>query len=133
MKMKTAGIAVLSVFGLLCGGLIVNAVLDNPQRAEQLIGRVVPLTAEVDEAEAPADAPSEPVAEVITTAPVVYPQLAATSAAEQTVKLGALYDEIERTDDPEKYKFQVELTSKGAAIRYLISSEFEARGETADS
>ncbi|MHC5146648.1 MAG: YidC/Oxa1 family insertase periplasmic-domain containing protein, partial [Planctomycetota bacterium] len=91
------------------------------------------LTAEVDEAEAPADAPSEPAPTVITAAPVVYPQLAATSAAEQTVKLGDLYDEVERTDDPEKYKFQVELTSKGAAIRYLISSEFEARGETADS
>jgi YidC/Oxa1 family membrane protein insertase len=131
MKIKTAGIAVLSVFCLFCGWLIVDAVVHHPQQTKQLLGRVVTLAAELDETEAntesPVETPTERIAEVITAAPVVYPQLAATNTSEQIITLGALYDEIERSSDESKYKFQVELTSKGAAIQTLSLSEFKDR------
>jgi YidC/Oxa1 family membrane protein insertase len=50
----------------------------------------------------------------------------AVSAKEQKVTLGKLYDEDKyvRTTDPDKYKFQVELTSLGAAVRTVRLSEF---------
>ncbi|MEN8128030.1 MAG: YidC/Oxa1 family insertase periplasmic-domain containing protein [Planctomycetota bacterium] len=127
MKMKTAGIVVLSAFCLLCGWLVVDAVVHHPQQAKQLLGRVVPLAGELDETETPAPTPAEPAAEVITNAPVVYPQLTATSTAEQTVTLGAVYDEVKRFDDDSQYKFQVELTSRGAAVKTLSLSEFKDR------
>ncbi|MHC4784022.1 MAG: hypothetical protein ACYTE0_13385, partial [Planctomycetota bacterium] len=125
MKMKTAGIAVLSVFLLFCGWLIVDAVFHHPQQTKALLGKVVPLAAELDETEPPVEVAAEPVAEVITTAPVVYPQLSATSAKGKTVTLGAVYEEIERSADDSNYKFQVELTSKGAAVKTLMLSEFK--------
>jgi YidC/Oxa1 family membrane protein insertase len=127
MKMKTAGISVLSVFLLFCGWLVVDAVVHHPQQTKQLLGKVVPLAAELDETEAIAEAVAEMEAEIITAAPVVYPQLAAINAKEQIVTLGAVYDEIERFDDDAQYKFQVELTSKGAAVKTLMLSEFKDR------
>ena len=131
MKMKTAGIAVLSVFLLFCGWLIVDAVFHHPQQTKALLGKVVPLAAELDETESPVEVAAEPVAEVITAAPVVYPQLSATSAKGQTITLGAVYEEIERSDDDSNYKFQVELTSKGAAVKTLMLSEFKDRNTEA--
>ena len=127
MKMKTAGIAVLSVFCLFCGWLIVDAVVHHPQQTKQLLGKMVPLAAELNETKTPADTSVEMVEEVITAAPVVYPQLSAANTSEQVVTLGALYDEIERSSDESNYKFQVELTSKGAAIQTLSLSEFKDR------
>jgi YidC/Oxa1 family membrane protein insertase len=127
MKMKTAGIAVLSVFCLFCGWLIVDAVVHHPQQTKQLLGKMVPLAAELNETKTPADTSVERVEEVITAAPVVYPQLSAANTTEQVVTLGALYDEIERSSDESNYKFQVELTSKGAAIQTLSLSEFKDR------
>src|SRR5210317_1835726 len=99
MKMKTAGIAVLSVFCMFCGWLIVDAVVHHPQQTKQLIGKVVPLAAELNETETPADTSVERGEEVITAAPVVYPQLSATNTRQQLITLGALYDEIERSSD----------------------------------
>jgi len=131
MKMKTAGIAVLSVFLLLCGALVVDAVLDHPQKAKQLFGRVVPLTSELDKTEAepeiPAEVPAETTEETVAAAPVVYPQLTAPRGSEQTVTLGATYEDIKRFDDESKYKFQVEITSRGAAVQTLTLSEFKDR------
>jgi YidC/Oxa1 family membrane protein insertase len=51
-------------------------------------------------------------------------ELSAVSAKEQTVTLGEVYDQCVRTTDPDKYKFQVELTSLGAAVRSAQLSEF---------
>ena len=85
------------------------------------------MAAELDATESPVEVAAEPAAEVITTAPVVYPQLSATSAKGQTITLGAVYEEIERSDDDSNYKFQVELTSKGAAVKTLMLSEFKDR------
>ena len=95
-----------------------------------MLGRMVPLAGELNEAETapePAVEVKEKTRVVMTAAPVVYPQLSAVSAAEQTVTLGAVYDDIERTDDESRYKFQVEVTSKGAAVKTLTLSEFKDR------
>ena len=54
MKMKTAGIVVLSVFCLFCGWLIVDAVVHHPQQTKELLGKMVPLAAELNETETPA-------------------------------------------------------------------------------
>jgi YidC/Oxa1 family membrane protein insertase len=78
------------------------------------------------------EAPQAPV-ETTATEPVNYPQLSAVSAEKQTVRLGALYPEVKRTDDPEKYKFMVFLNSKGASVENVIMSEFESRGKATPS
>ena len=127
MKIKTAGIAVLLVFLLLCGGLVVDAVFHHPQQTKALLSRVVPLAGELTDTEVIPEKEIEPVAEIITAAPVIYPQLAASNNTEKIITLGADYDKIERFDDREKYKFQVELTSKGAAVKTLMLNEFEDR------
>jgi YidC/Oxa1 family membrane protein insertase len=51
-------------------------------------------------------------------------ELSAVSAKEQTVMLGAVYDTCVGANEPDKYKFQVELTSAGAAIKTVQLSEF---------
>ena len=130
MKMKTTFVACLILFCGFCGWLIVDAVVHHPQQAKQLVSRMVPLASELNELDAaPAAVPAEIATETISNAPVKYPHLSAANIEEQTIKLGALYPELERSEDPEKYKFMVVLTSKGAAVRHLISSEFKARGE----
>lgn len=50
--------------------------------------------------------------------------LSAINAREQTVTLGEVYDKYIRTHSPDKYKFQVELTSLGAAVRAAQLCEF---------
>ncbi|MBC8378247.1 MAG: YidC/Oxa1 family insertase periplasmic-domain containing protein [Planctomycetes bacterium] len=57
----------------------------------------------------------------------MYPRLTASNAKLQTKTLGAVYDQIKRTDDPDKHKFQVEFTSKGAALKTVTLSEFADR------
>ena len=63
----------------------------------------------------------------------VYPTLSTPNGELRTVKLGTIYDPIERTDDPDKYKFMVLLTSKGAAINNVILSEFKERSDTEET
>ena len=138
MKMKTVGITFVSLFVLLCGWLIVDSVVHHPQQAKQLLGRITPLTGEMNESEqTPVDTPAETVVEatpeIITAAPVQYPDLSAVNAEKQTVKLGALYPEVKRTDDPEKYKFMVLLNTKGASVETVFMSEFESREKAAPS
>jgi YidC/Oxa1 family membrane protein insertase len=131
MKARTALIVSVSAFCLLCAGLLVQAMLDHPQQAKNLLRRIVPLAGQAN-IEAPAEAveadqPDTPaVSEAAET--IVYPRLNATSTAPQTVTLGALYDTIERTDKPDKYKFQIVLTNKGAAVQQVTLSEFAERG-----
>jgi len=54
-------------------------------------------------------------------------QLSAVSAPRQTRTLGLLYDKCRRSDDPTRYKYQVELTSAGAGIASVTLSEFDDR------
>ena len=54
--------------------------------------------------------------------------LSAVSGPEQTVTLGAVYpDDIRRTKDESRYKFQIELTTLGAAVKTATLSEFDNR------
>ncbi|HOQ05419.1 MAG TPA: YidC/Oxa1 family insertase periplasmic-domain containing protein [Anaerohalosphaeraceae bacterium] len=71
-----------------------------------------------DTQQTPAE-PEEPV--------VSFDNLSAVSGPEQTVTLGALYDVCRRTNDPSQYKFQVELTTRGAAVKTVTLSEFDDR------
>jgi YidC/Oxa1 family membrane protein insertase len=136
MKAKIAIITGVSVFFLLCAVMIADAVFHHPQQTRALAGRLISLTSQSQPAgqaepaspTAALEEAKEP-AEVLSPQPV-FPTLSAVSAKEQTVTLGAVYDEIKRTEDPEKYKFKVELTSKGAAVQRVILSEFEARKES---
>jgi len=129
MKMKTAVIACLIVFCGFCGWLVVDVVVHHPQQTKHLLGRMVPLAGQLNENEAPpAAVPAETPVITVTNAPIKYPQLiAAGPENEQIVTLGAVYDDIERTDDESKYKFQVDLTSKGAAVNTLTLSEYKDR------
>ena len=133
MKMKTAGITFISLFVLFCGWLIVDSVVHHPQQAKQLFGRMVPLASEMEESEqapveASAEAAAEETQETVTIAPVKYPRLIAKGPKEtQTVTLGATYEDIKRFDDDSKYKFQIELTSQGAAVKTVTLSEFKDR------
>ncbi|MHC5083455.1 MAG: YidC/Oxa1 family insertase periplasmic-domain containing protein, partial [Planctomycetota bacterium] len=136
MKIKTAVIAGISVFCLCCVGLVVDSAMDNPAQAKAIMSRVVPLAAgEAEEKPAIQAAPQEvkeieEAAEVITTEKVItYPQLSATSDKLKTASLGEVYpiEDTKRTDDPEKYKFRIEFTSKGAAVRNVTLSEFKNR------
>lgn len=58
---------------------------------------------------------------------VSFENLSAVSGPEQTVLLGALRETCQRTDDPSVYKFQIELTSRGAAVKTVTLSEFDDR------
>ena len=128
MKMKTTFVACLILFCGFCGWLIVDAVVHHPQQAKQLVSRMVPLASELNELDAaPAAVPAETPTETISNAPAKYPQLSAPRGSEETVTLGAVYDEIERFDDESKYKFQAEFTSKAAAVKTLVLSEFKDR------
>lgn len=134
MKMKTAAMLSVSVFCILCAALIGDAVLHHPQQTKDLLGRIVPLASQADAESETIQAPAAtPEKTTVVTQPketIVYPRLNAVNATAQTVKLGEIYPEVKRTDDPQKYKFQVVLTSKGAAVKYAILSEFQARSET---
>jgi len=120
----------LSVFCIFCAALVVDAAFHHPQQTKDLLGRIVLLTSE---AEMTTETEAEPTVTDAAQKPaedIVYPQLIAKNSDPQTVTLGAVYPEIKRTDDADKYKFSVQLTTKGAAVQYVILSEFEAREET---
>jgi len=122
MKARTVVLFALVCFVVLCGMLAVDAV--RGKKAE-----LPPLAAEVQPASpaAPVDvAPAvEPAAGL--SAAQVMPELAAVNRDERTVTLGATYPDIRRTNDPERYKFKVELTSAGAAVKTAWLSEFDNR------
>ena len=134
MKFKTTVVVSVSVFVMLCAGLVTEAVLNHPQQAKALAARLVPLTSETAQP-APAATATEPAAQPVETAPamtalVEYPTLNAHNEEQKTVRLGTVYDPIERTDDPEKFKFAVLLTTQGAAVDSVILSEFKQRSDT---
>jgi YidC/Oxa1 family membrane protein insertase len=136
MKFKTTIVVGVSFFLVLCAALIVDAVLEHPQQAKALLSRVVPLVSDVaDPAGAAPAATADETSPTISSAlsQAVYPELLAKNNDLQTVRLGAVYDTIERTKDSDKYKFMVQLTSKGAAIEHVILSEFKERSDTASA
>jgi len=54
-------------------------------------------------------------------------EFSAVNAKEQIVTLGQVYDKCVRTDEPDKYKFQIEFTSHGAAVKKVSLGEFAER------
>jgi YidC/Oxa1 family membrane protein insertase len=54
-------------------------------------------------------------------------ELSAINAKEQTVVLGKLYEKVERHADSDKYKFQIEFTNRGAAVKKVSLCEFSER------
>lgn len=133
MKSRTLVLFIVAGFLTLCGWVLVDAVRNgkNPQ-VEPLAAAAVSDTSTA----LPADAPAEPPAGDTAEQPAIEPtpktpkeiNVAAISGPERTVTLGAVYPEaIQRTNDPSKYKFQIELTTLGAAIRTATLSEFDNR------
>lgn len=59
--------------------------------------------------------------------PPTCPILTAVSASPAQVELGAVYPDIKRSNDPNRYKFKVLLTSRGAAAQRAWLSEFDDR------
>ncbi|HOK94503.1 MAG TPA: YidC/Oxa1 family insertase periplasmic-domain containing protein [Anaerohalosphaeraceae bacterium] len=125
MKAKIAIISCAFFFGL-CVWLVVDAVKHHPQQAKVLLSRVVMLTGMVEQASESASSDDVSLAQN-KNEPTVYPQVSAVSGREQTAVLGALYEDIRRTENPDKYKFQITLTTRGAAVKNAVLSEFKAR------
>ncbi|HPD46470.1 MAG TPA: YidC/Oxa1 family insertase periplasmic-domain containing protein [Anaerohalosphaeraceae bacterium] len=73
------------------------------------------------------DTPQDKASPVLRSPEYDFSQLKAVHARLDTQSLGALYPEVERSDDPDRYKFQVEFTSRGAGIRKVTLSEFDDR------
>lgn len=115
MTIKRIALGFLIVFTAACGALIWHSVTVGHSAG------AIRLAAEI-----PSQPPAMPVqpaqtALLPTDAPI---ELSAISGSEQTVMLGGLMDKIARTDDSSQYKFQAELTSRGAAVRTARLSEF---------
>lgn len=125
MTIKRAAFGFLIVFTVACGALIWHTVTAGHSAG------AIRLAAEVESQSTalpvqPAEQPATAIQPVKTEllpaeAPV---EVSAISSSEQTVTLGGLMDKIARTDDLSQYKFEVELTTLGAAVRTARLSEF---------
>jgi YidC/Oxa1 family membrane protein insertase len=127
MKIKFVATLFLTAFVTACGVLVwQTGIFTSCHRSG--CKAIIPLAAEVNTPAAalPIESAqkSESAALPQMTATVSPLKIAAISSKEQKVTLGQVYEEMERTDDPNKYKFQVELTSLGAAIATAELSEF---------
>jgi len=134
MKTKTVLITVMVAFVVLCGLLVIESGLFEryaPGRTRAVIPLAGQATAGVEETNGKtvaAETESTPAGQADEGDPDYdFTRLRATHAAPATVTLGSLYPEIERTDDKNRFKFMVELTSKGAAIKTVTLSEFDDR------
>lgn len=134
MRLRTIVLCIAAVFVVLCGALVWDAVRSEQAAAPVMLAAGAEGDVDAVEEAAPvmpateAAVPVEAEAASIAAAPVVYPELSAVSGREETVKLGALYPEAtKRTEDESKYKFEVELTTLGAAVKTATLSEFDNR------
>lgn len=117
MKLRVIAISFLIIFTIACGVLVWQTGIFNHSR-------IIPLAAEANmpDITSPAESSDKSVVEEPQiTAPL---KVAAISGKEQTVAIGQVYDDIERTADADKYKFKVELTTLGAAVKTAELSEF---------
>jgi len=120
MTFKRVLAFVLVGFCLLCAWLVVQS--GAARRAAGLNNRPLPLlqqTAEVDRPQTQAAAPAQPVAEPVQLQAAAVSYNAVGGAAE-TVTLGSV-------DAESGFKFQLELDSRGAAIRKAIFSGYDDR------
>jgi YidC/Oxa1 family membrane protein insertase len=111
----------LTAFVIGCGVLIwQTGILDK---------KVIPLAATTEEkAAVPVEAAEAPPQQAQMSAALPPLEFSAVNAKEQTVVLGELYDKIKRYAEPDKYKFQIEFTNHGAAVKKVSLGEFAERG-----
>lgn len=124
MKIKAVLTTLLASFTLACGVLIWQTGIFT-QNHRPGCKTIIPLSAEVNvpTKTLPVDSAELPVQpQMAATIPPL--EVAAISGKEQKVTLGQVYEECKRNDDPDKYKFQVELTTLGAAVTTAELSEF---------
>lgn len=121
MKLKYVAVLSLVLFAGACGVLVWQTGIFSGANG------IIPLAAEVNTTDAalPVQAAETPAAQqpqmAASTPPLTF---AAISGKPQTVTLGQVYDDIKRTDEATRYKFKVELSTLGAAIRTAELSEF---------
>lgn len=137
MKSRTIVLFVVTGFVMLCGLLVMDAVRSKrppallplaAEAAQETAETPAPDTsAETAETPEPSTEPAAP-APAVEATPIVYPNLTAFNPqTENTVTLGAVYPDIQRTADETRYKFKVELTTLGAAVKSAVLSEFDNR------
>ncbi len=111
-------------FVVACGVLIWDSGLFDANNSK---APLIPLAASAQQAEPTENSAAQPAAESEMQAAAEPLMVAAVSASSQTVVLGEVYPDINRTDDITKFKFKVELTTQGAAISSAQLSEFSDR------
>ncbi len=134
MKTKTVLISLVVAFVALCGFLIVDSGLFKQDSAWRK-GRIIPLAGQTTlSADATGEKTNADKVEVSPTdkskqgnSDFDFSKLRATQAARKEIVMGSLYPEVERTDDQTKFKFMLELTTRGAAIKTVTLSEFDDR------
>jgi YidC/Oxa1 family membrane protein insertase len=133
MKLSTFFKLFLTAFTIGCGVLIWQTGIfcrgGHPTK-----GSIIPLAATTEEK--PAAIPAEAADAQQNRAPSQQPQMSAAlpplefsavNVKEETVVLGELYEKIERYTDSDKYKFQIEFTNHGAAVKKVSLGEFSER------
>jgi YidC/Oxa1 family membrane protein insertase len=126
--MKTAVFAGVVIFCVTCG-LVLLGQIGQQKNIDKESLVTLAQTAQAQAAQETPAAAEQSAPAGTASASVQYPQLAARNAEEQTVTLGAIYDRIERTGEADKFKFRVDLTSRGAAVERVTLSEFRASSE----
>ncbi len=129
MKTKVVVTSILIGFVGLCGLLVIESGILSHPGAKGLIPLASQAEFAGDATEEVVDSSEGQVAQLTAPDPSAYDfsEFKATHAKPETRMLGALYEKSERTDDPEKFKFQLEFTSKGASISNVTLSEFDDR------
>jgi hypothetical protein len=128
MKLSTFFKLFLAAFTIGCGVLIWQAGIfcrgGHPTK-----GSIVSLAATTEEKPAaePVEAAQAQPQQPQMSAALPPLEFSAVNAKEQTVTLGKVYDKCVRMAEPDKYKFQIEFTNHGAAVKKVSLGEFSER------
>ena len=129
MKTKVVLTSIIIAFVSICGLLVIESGILSYLPAKGLIPLASQTEIDADAAEETTET-AKPQDKTLT-APnpedYDFSEFKAIHAKLETRTLGSLYDQAQRNDDPGKYKFQLEFTSKGASISNVILSEFDDR------
>ncbi|MBE0537091.1 MAG: YidC/Oxa1 family insertase periplasmic-domain containing protein [Phycisphaerae bacterium] len=124
MKTKAILITSLAAFLALCGVMAVGTgVFSSVSKAAEATAEQGPKISQ----ETSEGTPPEKTGTSIRPSEYDFAEFTATQAKVEIRSLGALYPEIERTDDPDLYKFEIDFTSLGAGVRRVTLSEFANR------
>lgn len=143
MKIKIITVTVLALFLCWCGYLVFDSGIFSVSNAgNNTSNGLISLAAETENANQSGTEETDTVEKIaetlekevtsiqaLDTGGWNFTKLRAIQADTRTVSLGAVYDEVTKFDDPDKFKFRLELTSKGAAIKTATLSEFKNRSK----